>query len=176
MSEEHVVADEPTEAEVRAVVGPRADFYLRKWQASEGGGFNWAAFCLSGLWLPYRRMYRATAILYVLIILESIAEDVLFVGWLGWPQTPRSVERGVTAAVCWMCGGFGNGWYLAHVKRVVAAARVQQPDESQRRTLLAVQGGTSLLRAVGWFVLFVVAIVGATMAAGMIIERAAGAG
>jgi hypothetical protein len=40
-----------SEAEVRAAVGPRADFYLRKWKGNDRGGFNWAAFAGSGVWL-----------------------------------------------------------------------------------------------------------------------------
>jgi hypothetical protein len=60
---ESMTSDDPSEAETRAAIGPKADLYLRKWQAIPGGGFNWAAFLLSGLWMSYRKMYRAAAIL-----------------------------------------------------------------------------------------------------------------
>ena len=138
------------------MVGKRADHYLKKWQATEHGGFNVAAFLLSGLWLPYRKMYRITAILYSAIIVESLLEELVFVWGLGWPETPRAVERGVSAAVCWLCGGFGNRWYLAHVKRVVADARAEIPDDTARLTMLAARGGTSVWGALGFFALFVV--------------------
>ena len=148
----------PSEAEVRAVVGPSADFYLRNWQTTERRGFNWTAFLLSGLWLPYRKMYRETAILCSAIIAESVAEELLFVGWLGWPETPRALDRGVTVAICWLCGHFGNAWYLAHVKRVVSAARAEIPDEAPRLMSLARRGGTTVLGAVCAFALFMMAI------------------
>jgi hypothetical protein len=147
------IAEDPSEAETRAVVGPRADFYLRTWQATERGGFNWAAFLFSGLWMPYRKMYRATSILYGIIIAETVAEELVFVWWLGMPETPRAVERGVTVAVCWMCGGFGNSWYLAHVRRAVASARANVVDEAERLRWLERRGGTSVRAAIGFFVL-----------------------
>jgi hypothetical protein len=176
MSSEELATVDPTEAEVRAVVGPRADFYLRKWAATERGGFNWAAFFLSGLWLPYRKMYRATIILYGLVLLESIAEELVFVGWLGWQETPRAVERGVTVAVCWTCGALGNRWYRSYVTRAVATARLREPDEPQRLKLLASKGGTSILRSLVWFVAFLVAIVSAMIALELALGSGGGAG
>ncbi len=54
-----------TEEEIRAFVGSNADYFLKKWRpALEGlsnkAGFNCAAFCLSGFWFPYHKMYAAT--------------------------------------------------------------------------------------------------------------------
>jgi hypothetical protein len=46
---ESMTSDDPSEAETRAAIGPKADLYLRKWQAIPGGGFNWAAFLLRPL-------------------------------------------------------------------------------------------------------------------------------
>jgi hypothetical protein len=158
------------------VVGPRAEFYLRKWQATERGGFNWAAFWLSGLWLPYRKMYRATLILFGLIVVQSIIEDLLFLGWLGWRDTPRAVERAVSLAVCWICGAFGNGWYRAHVARTVAAARLREPDESRRLALLASTGGISVVHSLALFLAFVVAIIVAMFAVEMVLGIGNGAG
>jgi hypothetical protein len=48
-----------TEAEIRAFVGKKADYYLASWSSvlHHGGRrtkFNWAAFFFSGLWIPYR--------------------------------------------------------------------------------------------------------------------------
>src|SRR5687767_4013660 len=129
------VSAEPTESDLRAVVGPRADRYLRKW-AKGPFTFNWAAFLLSGLWLPYRKMYRIAAIFYAAVILESLAEELIFVEWLGRPEVPRAVERGVTMALCVICGRFGNAWYESHVRRVVAEERLRPADEDQRLTRL----------------------------------------
>ncbi len=56
------------EDDVRLLVGSRAEFYLAHWQSALNGveesfGRNWAAFFFSGLWFPYRKMYKATFIL-----------------------------------------------------------------------------------------------------------------
>ena len=74
-----LAASEPTDEDserrqLRAFVGSKAQYYLDKWtpllrSLSGNAGFNWAAFLLSGLWLPYRKMYKATLIFYAIIIL-----------------------------------------------------------------------------------------------------------
>jgi hypothetical protein len=156
---------------MRAAVGPRADFYLRKWERSERGGFNWAAFFCSGVWLPFRKMYRATAILYAAVIIESVLEDLVFVGWLGMPETPRALERGVGWAVCCVCGGFGNMWYLSHVKHLVAATRATVPNEDQCLDTLRKRGGTTMLGALGLFAVFVMAIIAAMLVTDAVVGR-----
>ena len=80
-----------TPQEVTAFVGRKAGYYLRKWSGALDGtgdstGFNWAALLLSGLWLPYRKMYLTTTIFMALILLESIVEEVVYVGVLGRPK------------------------------------------------------------------------------------------
>jgi hypothetical protein len=149
--------------ELRAAVGPRADYYLRKWERSDRGGFNWAAFLLSGVWLPYRKMYRATAILFAAIILETVLEELVFVGWLGMAETPRAVESSVSVAICWVCGGFGNKWYLSHVQRLVTASRTDDGAEEERLARLRALGGTSVLGALGSLLAFLIAMVAAIM-------------
>jgi hypothetical protein len=82
--------------EVAAFVGEKAGYYLQKWRpvldgtgnAGNATGFNWAAFFLSGLWLPYRKMYRATAIFFGVILLETLFEEIIYVGILGKPEAP----------------------------------------------------------------------------------------
>jgi hypothetical protein len=157
---ETLTSTEPTETEIRAAVGPNVEYYARKWLATEGGGFNWAAFFLAGLWLPFRKMYWATAILYSFVIAESLAEELLFVEWLGLPETPRVLERGLSMAICGLCGALGNRWYRTHVRDLIANVRAQVPDETARAAELTRRGGTSLLAALGWSVLFVVLLIG----------------
>src|SRR5262245_25293633 len=74
------------EQELRAFVGPRADVYLRKWApllyGSGQAGFNWPAFLLAGIWLPYRKMYAVSLIFYGAIVAESVLEEVVFAGIL----------------------------------------------------------------------------------------------
>ena len=142
-----------TEAEERAAIGRRADFYLAKWSATEVGGFNWAAFFVALPWLAYRKMYRNAATLAAVACVESVLQELLFVSWLG-REVPRAVDRAVAIAVCVVCGRLGNGWYRSHVRRLVLEARTTEPDEAARLALLARRGGTSLLAAIGVTVLF----------------------
>ena len=164
MNQEVDAGVEYSEPEIRAAVGPRVDFYLRKWKGSRNCGFNWAALLLSGLWLPYRKMYRLTGLLLAFIILESAAEELIFLGWLGRPEVPPLLDRAVGPAISFACGTLGNRWYLTHVKRLVAGAQTQQPDATLRLEVLAAQGGTSLVGALVAFVLFLVALFGAVLA------------
>lgn len=69
--------------EAKAFVGPRYHYdfvrrtpFLRR--TTSTAGFNWAAFFLSGFWIPYRKMYRLTVVFYAVIVLETIVEEVGF--------------------------------------------------------------------------------------------------
>ena len=71
----------PRELEYRAFVGRNARYYLRKWSfapddSGSTRGFNWAAFLLSGLWLPYRKMYRVTFIFYSILVGTSVLAEL----------------------------------------------------------------------------------------------------
>lgn len=151
------------EDELRTAIGPRADSYLKKWQATERGGFNWAAFFLSGLWLPYRKMYRLATIVLAAVIVESMAEDLIFLGWMRLQDTPPAVGRAVGAAVAGICGVYGNRWYLAHVRRLIDAEPVRSDDPAGRLASLARKGGTSVLAAIGFFAAFLILAILATL-------------
>jgi hypothetical protein len=167
-----------TDAEARAFVGRKADYYCSKWspalkspaaapdQVAVAGlllsqpktGFNWAAFFLSGLWLPYRKMYAVTFIFFGVILAESVLEEVLFVGALGMPEAPAALSRLVGLAAALVCGSYGNRWYLSHAQKVITAVRSRGLPEEEYRRVLAKVGGTSLPAAVGFFVLFMGAV------------------
>src|SRR6476620_7317947 len=86
-----------TEQEARAFVGPNADYYCKHW-FSGGTGFNWAAFLLCGLWLPYRKMYVATTILYVAILSTAVACEIVFEVVLKRPEPP-GVSHGISVTL-----------------------------------------------------------------------------
>ena len=70
-----------TEAEVRAFVGPKAYYYLSKWSGAmdeygRATGFKWPAFLISGIWIPYRKMYRNAFILFGIIVGMSVIEEI----------------------------------------------------------------------------------------------------
>jgi hypothetical protein len=158
--------DNLAEQEVRAFVGSRADYYLKKWHAAlegvgTGKGFNWAAFFLSGLWLPYRKMYVPAIIFYGIILLESTLEEVVFVGVLGRPEAPAILGRVVGFVAAYVCGYYGNQWYLSHTRKAVAAVRSQRMTEDEEAYLksLSEVGGTNIAASLGFLALFLIAFI-----------------
>jgi Protein of unknown function (DUF2628) len=158
MSTQQATSKTDNEAELRAIVGRNADYYLARWRRSKRAGLNLAAFFIAGLWLPYRKMHRETAALFSLLLLQSISSDLVGASGIMRPETPRRLQIAVTIAVAWICATYGNVWYRSHVNRVIGAVRQVEPDESQRLTLLAARGGTSVRSALVWSVAAVVTI------------------
>ena len=139
--------------EFRAFVGPNwADFYFGAWRRiltgkGRGASFNWAAFFFAGFWLAYRKMYLATAILWGVVALETILEEVYFLGIRGAAKTPGLVYFGVNLLIGVICGAYGNRWYLSHAKRVIAVVGQRWPRDIFLQTL-ANRGGRSLVSAI----------------------------
>jgi hypothetical protein len=149
------------DADLRACVGPNADYYLRQWHGvlrgrNQGTGFNWAAFLLSGLWLPYRKMYLATLIFYSAIIAEMLLEGVLEVAIESPP--PPWLDRVTGLAFAIVCGAFGNRWYLSHVTKVIARSRSDGLIGRDLKVRIARRGGTSLVAPLATFALFMATI------------------
>ncbi len=166
-----------TDQEVTVFVGRKAGYYLHRWAGALDGtptstGFNWAAFLLSGLWLPYRKMYVITAIFMGIILFESILEEVVFVGVLARPEPPAGLGRilGLVASI--ICGGRGNRWYLSHARRAVAELRSQELPEDAYLDALARRGGTNIAASLGFFTLFMAAVFGSFLALGLLFEGA----
>lgn len=162
------------EFELRAFVGRKADYYLRKWaprlnDSSAEAGMNWAAFFLTAFWLAYRKMYRATFIFYAVVIALAILQQVVFVGLLGSEAVPPVVGAVVNLMTAIVCGFFGNAWYLTHTQRAIATARSQGLEDEHLLFVLAQRGGTSLLAAFGLvflgFVLIALLVLGLIVAA-----------
>ena len=158
-----------SEQEAEAFVGRKAGYYLKKWPLAReltgrSTGFNWAAFLLAGLWLPYRKMYRAATIFWGVLLVESIVEEVVFVLILGKNEPPTGVSRlvGLIAAV--ICGACGNQWYLSHTRRIVAELRSQGLSEDDYLRAPSRRGGTSLAASLGFLALFIIAITGSLFA------------
>jgi len=155
---------EPTEhAEelyLRAFVGSNADYYLRKWfplrqHAGNDGGFNWAAFLLSVMWIAYRKMYRVAAILVAILLLETVAEEILFVVILGG-EVPPGTDTVIGLVVAIICGANGNRWYLSHAKKEIAKVADRGFDQQEVIHALTQRGGASLAASLGCILLFVV--------------------
>jgi Protein of unknown function (DUF2628) len=159
-------SDTASEQDIRTFVGPRADYYIAQW-ARPSPGMNWAAFLLSGLWLPYRKMYRASLILFAILLVESVLEEVVFLGILHREETPRSLSTIVGLVVAITCGRFGNMLYSRHTHAKIRELREQGLAEVDYRNALARRGGTNLAAATGLFLLFVVVVVLASVVTDM---------
>ncbi len=168
---------ELSEQEVTAFVGRKARYYLNRWSGALEGtgtstGFNWAAFFLSGLWLPYRKMYGITAIFLGIILFESILEEFVFVGVLGRAEPPPGLGRVLGLVASIICGGWGNRWYLSHTRRAVADVRRQELPEDAYLDALARRGGTNISASLGFFALFMAAAYGSFVALELLFESA----
>ena len=149
------------EQHLRTFVGSKADYYLEKWNllldpARPGAGFNAAAFFLSGLWLAYRKMYRVAAVFYAAVLVEAVAEEVVFVGILGRAEAPRvsGAVVGLVAAI--ICGTYGNRWYLSHARRAISVVRTQGLEGDAIVETLSKRGGTSLGSSLGFLLLYMI--------------------
>ncbi|MBN1854293.1 MAG: DUF2628 domain-containing protein [Pirellulales bacterium] len=140
--------------ELRLFVGSRAHYYLRKWAPllqgrTQSTGFNWAAFFFAGLWLSYRKMYKATCILWAILFVETIAEEVLFIGILGKPEAPTGTVSLMEIVIGSICGIWGNRWYLSHARKVISRIQSEKFLGEDVSQMISKRGGVSLLSAVG---------------------------
>jgi hypothetical protein len=153
-----------TEQEVRAFVGPKADYYLKQWRPVLEGkgnvrsatGFNWTALLLSGLWIPYRKMYPVAAIFFVVSLGAGIVEDIIC-GFLGRPEAPVLLARLEGLVASTVCGRFGNAWYLSHTQKTIAKLRGLGLQEDAYFQVLARRGGASIAAVLGFWLLAICA-------------------
>ncbi len=153
----------PSEAEIRAFVGKKADYYLRKWHAPlhdsrPARSFNWAAFFLSGFWLPYRKMYRVTLILLGIIVAVALVLEVLVAVGFTSEQSMSALSNLFGPGVSILCGFRANAWYFEHTKRQIARIRAMGLKDDAYFEALARRGGTSLLASLGFFVLLMLGL------------------
>ena len=153
-----VLSGADTADEIRAFVGPRASSYLNQWWGLIDGrnanvGFNWPAFLFTGLWLPYRKMYKAAFLLYGLLIVEEVVENLIFQALLH-RESPDALGRLIGIGIAIFCGFQANEWYFLHARRKIEMVRSLGLSESEHAAELARRGGTSLLACFGFFALF----------------------
>jgi hypothetical protein len=157
------------EADLRAVVGPNADHYLRIWSRILTGrgtntGFNRIAFFFPFIWLVYRRMYRIAIVLFVISFAVGVVNVIVCVVVFGTIQTPVLVEVVESFFLASICGGYANHWYLSHVRRIVTDVRRDLESESAVHKALIARGGTNSngarWMAVVWILLYALSFSG----------------
>jgi hypothetical protein len=159
---------EPTEAELRAFFGPRANYYVAQWNGTARRRYNLAAFLCSGLWLPYRRLYRHAAVLWGIVIGLGLLEAVGSA--FGLPGIPQILDRLITFAVALTCAGLANAWYLARARDAIATVREKALPPEEHLAQVAEAGGTRPWHSVGFAVAFVAAFVAIVFVASFVLE------
>jgi hypothetical protein len=163
-----------TQDEIRAFVGKKADYYLDRWPApgeqyARARGFNWAAFMLSALWMPYRRMYRVAWIMYGIFAAYLVLGEFAVARGVATERSLEPLGRVVSIIFWIVCGAFANGWYLAHAQREVARIRLLGLEGDAYHRALARRGGTSLLASLGTLCLFSMAIIAVLVATQLVL-------
>jgi hypothetical protein len=130
----------PTPEQLRTFVGPRADYYLRRWQrlAQEPDkplGFNWAAFWLGLFWLLYRKMYGVFWITVGVVTGITVLESLVSRG-----DPPKMLDSIIALATATFLGTFGTHLYYIHARRRIASLTADGRVDSQ---YLAGAGGVS---------------------------------
>lgn len=135
-----VVMSTITEDEIRAFVGPNADYYHTKWEKTGFEAFSWAACLLGEFWCPFRKMYIITVIYWGILFLTEILGKFGF-----WPDTLSYLFMFCSAVIF---GFYGNRWYRHHTYNEIAQAQSQSLKKKEHIELLTKRGGTSLISVI----------------------------
>jgi hypothetical protein len=120
--------------------------------------FNAVAFFFAGLWLPYRKLYGATAVFLGILLVVNLLEMVVEM-----TTQPSPAQQAVIASLGWgvaivgwfICGFAANQWYLSRAIRVINDVRSRHLDEEEHLARIAKRGGTSIGSSLGIFVGFI---------------------
>lgn len=125
---------QPSENELRAFVGPNADYYLEAWKSVEPNDdpqrlrWNWPAFFLNVVWLLYRRMYKyfwiAAGVEVAIGAVQGFVEELL-----GIPAGVHGWDFLINVSIATFFGRFGTWMYYRHAERKIAEAKAH--DTSQ---------------------------------------------
>ena len=153
-------------ADLAAVVGNNSRYYLARFRRIEQtgtGGWNWAAFLLSPIWLFYRKQYRLGVLFFVLQLLSNVATSILYAP-IQNATTNAAAEAALTeimsnsmflpvmalslimVALQVLLGLRANHFYLHHCEKKISTERAKVPDLSAAE--LATVGGVSVGSAV----------------------------
>ncbi len=153
-----------TEAEIRAFVGRRADYYVDRWTRPGGKGPNWAAFFFFGFWMPYRKMYNGTFILYAVGIAHALVDEAFLF------SNQLSGITSIVAAI--ICCSWANVWYFNHATSKIRSVRAQGLPEDEHLRAVASAGGTNVFAAIVLLVGAVVVAIVSTVLFDSLLGRA----
>ena len=164
------IEDRPTEIELQAFVGPRAERYWRRWRwyiehDRRSAGTLWPPFFFNFIWFLYRRIYRelwVPIVLVVVVAFPAAVYEALQEVSTGVPYAmPRGVDMVLNLAVGFTTSWFGSALYLRKLRRTVVLVRATSTTPESALQLLQSAGGTSpVAAAIGACVLVLLLLVG----------------
>ncbi len=125
----------------------RDDYYLEKLDKYYQGKkftFNYATLIFGIFWFLYRKMYIEAIIIYSLISLESLFENLFLKRLIGEERTVI-FSLCVTVLFIITTGFSGNLLYLKKAMRIVSKAKKKYPDFENQNSYVAKKGGTSFI-------------------------------
>lgn len=151
----------PTEADLRAFIGPNADYYLSAFATASPDpglqrlGWNWAGFFVGPLWLLYRRLGRYFGY-YLVAQLAPMVVTLMF------PKSPIVALGGIVCAflICCFFGAYGNGLYYRHAVGIIEEGSA---NGANRTEYIEARGGVRWVGAIICAALMLAWIVGGSM-------------
>jgi hypothetical protein len=138
----------------RIAVGPRADYYARRFVRYERSGrgapsWNWPAFALPTVWAFYRKLWAYGVVCALLPLLGALA----FTGFDPVPGDWHFTWWASAALFCWLlpavvCATFANTVYYRRVRRLVRRAEMKARTAEVAAKRLLQRGATDALLAV----------------------------
>jgi len=129
-------------------IGKNYKYYLQKWEIGDKDkndqSWNGAAFLFGFVWMAYRKMY--------LKVLAGLG-GVFILSLLNTNHNIIVPFFGISTIACWN----GNYWYKFHVdERIKKITRKYANENIQAK--LAQQGGTSVVAAIGFALVYLVTL------------------
>ena len=141
---------EYSEAELRSFIGPRANYYMKRFQRLQRGGrnafsFNFAGFFFSLAWLLYRRLYVIFWIALAVVVAESMLSEWVATEFLGLQTTSATYDQIVALAYAVTVGTFANALYYRHAARRIATLKANAATDEEIATAGGVRWGPPLV-------------------------------
>ncbi len=131
--------------------GDHSDYWTQEAVQLEMQGrtrFNFYAFLFSVAWFLYRKMYRESLIVLMILFAISWIQDLIYSqGQLSQEQFIL-MNMVVTIIVSIILGILANRLYIQHCNRKVAEILAENSEEDHRVHGLKARGGTNLALAV----------------------------